>query len=126
MATGIETAGLILAAFPILIQGLDIYISSADIVKEMWQYRIALKQFRRAIDMEGCKFDNTWYTLLELAGEDADAAGKPPWSASLEAKLLAHLRSSSVTSFVDACVELNLILEELIRKFKGYEKDKVS
>ena len=76
--------------------------------------------------MERCKFDNTWCTLLELAGEDPGAAGKPPWSISLEAKLLEHLRSSSVTSFVDACVELNDILEELIARFRGYEKDKVS
>ncbi|KAF8419072.1 hypothetical protein EV426DRAFT_577172 [Tirmania nivea] len=37
---------------------------------------------------------------------------------SLVEKLLAHLRSSSVTSFADACEELNVILEE-IEKFKG-------
>lgn len=116
MVTGIETAGLVLAAFPILIEVLSMYVSSADTVKEIWKYRHTLKKLRRAISMEKCKFEETWYKLLELAGEDPNAVGNPPWSNELQEKLLAHLRESSQQDFYDACEELNTILGELNQK----------
>ena len=76
--------------------------------------------------MERCKFVNTWETLLGLVGEDSGTTGTPPWSPSLEARLLAHLRSSAVTAFVDACEHLKRILQGLNERLEGYEKDRVS
>lgn len=125
MVTGVETAGLVLAAFPILMQCLNVYVSSAQKVREMRRYRRVLRQFRRAIDMENCKFENTWYALVELAGENPSTIGELPWGAGVKARLLAQLRPASVRNFAEACEELNEILEQLNSQFTAYRQDRV-
>jgi len=121
MVTGIETAGLVLAAFPILME----VLSSAHTVKEIWRYRVTLRMLRRAIRVEKCKFEEIWYYLLQLAGEDPNAVGDPPWSDEFQKKLLAHLRESSRVSFVDACEDLNTILGELNEKLGQNENNDI-
>lgn len=125
MITGIEAAGIALGLFPIVLEALKFYTTSADTVKEMKRHKRTLDQFRRDINMEKCKFENTWYALVVRAGLDLNMVGKQPWEAHLEATLISSLPAGAASSFVDGCQDLNAILEELAQKFVKYEKDMV-
>ena len=123
MVTGIEAAGLVLGAFPLLLQGLNYYISSAGKVKELWNHRDTLKQFTRDIRTEMTIFKNSWSRLQQMVGgdPDADIGDMLCWSD----KLKSHLDRESITSIGDTCEGLNEILDALVQKFEKYERTKV-
>lgn len=68
MVTGVETAGLVLAAFPLIIQGLNQYVQGIETIR-YW------RRFRRELAMYAQTTENEylWYldTLEELLGEIA-------------------------------------------------------
>jgi len=69
MVTGIETAGLVLGAFPLAIEGIKAYSDGMKTVKDMKNYEQILRQFARELKVERCKYDNTFLGLLtELVG----------------------------------------------------------
>jgi len=123
MVTGIETAGLVLAAFPIVVEGLKYYISCARKVKEISRHRDVLRQFMRDIKTEMTIFEDTWY---QLTGCDPFQvkAGKLPdsWVPTLPA----HLRSNSIDSIEIVCEGMKDVLEGLQQKFQKYEQKEVS
>jgi len=122
MVTGIETAGLVLGAFPIVIEGLKYYISCARKVKEISRHKSVLRQFLRDIKTEMTIFEDTWY---QLTGCDPFRvkAGKLPdsWAP----KLPAHLRPNSIDSIEIVCEGMRGVLEELQQKFQKYEQKEV-
>lgn len=64
MATGIEIAGLALAVFPIVIEGLEFYLKAFSITKRYWRYASVLKSLLRELGMEKIKFENSCEELL--------------------------------------------------------------
>jgi len=126
MVTGIECAGLLLGLFPLVLEGLKFYLQAADRVKQMRRHEATLTRFLREVDMEKCKFDNIWYSLVSISGINPMIVAEPmPWHPSVEEKLLACLPSHSVPSFVGACQDMNEILEKLAHRFQKYNEDRV-
>jgi len=64
MATGIEIAGLVLGAFPLAIEGIKAYSSGMKTFKDMKNYQQILRQFSRELEVEQCKYDNTFLNLV--------------------------------------------------------------
>ena len=123
MVTGIEAAGLALGLFPLVIEGIKFYISSAEKFKEMKHHKRTLDKFRRELVMEKSKFDNIWYTLVSRAGVRMEPNMEfPPETVE---EVLSCLPQYAVGSFINGCQELNTILEKLAEKFQKYEQNKV-
>lgn len=121
MVTGIEVVGLALGLFPLVIQGIETYISSAAKVEEMVHHRQTLGEFRRELEMEKTKFDNLWYMLGDRAGVPVEP-NEELTSATIE-DVLSCLHPSSIKCFIDASQELDSILRELTKKFKKYQEN---
>lgn len=127
MVTGVEAAGLALAVFPLVIEGMKTYASGARSIKDMMEYEGILKQYSREIKMEKVQFENTCYQLLEdmLSTEEStfhELMSDPKhakWrEEELHSALSNRLRTTeSVALFEDAVEELSSILNELAATF---------
>ena len=124
MATGFEVIGVALGLFPLVIEGVKFYISSAGKFKEMKHHKRTLDKFRRELVMEKSIFDNIWGTLVGRAGVPIEPDTKI--SPEIIGRVLSCLPPYTVESFVNGCQELNTILEELQEKFQKYEQDRVT
>jgi len=72
MAIGVEAAGFVLAAFPIVIEGLKFYLKGLETIKGLWRYHLLIQPLILGIEMEEVKFRNSLEALLEdliMAGE---------------------------------------------------------
>ena len=123
MVTGIEVAGVAFGLFPIVIEGIECYISSAEKVKEMLHHRRTLDEFRRELEMEKSIFDNIRCTLEDRAGVLIEPNMEFPQK--IMEEVLSCLPQSAVASFVNGCQELNTILRELTERFQKFEQDMV-
>ena len=124
MITGIETAGLVLAAFPLAIKSIKYYADGARTMQEMRHHRHVLDEFSRELDMENVKFVNTCFDLLEdaVTSDELSSLMNDPggdfWKAKdLQVKLHGRLRSHSIPHFVRAMETLKEIVDELNEKF---------
>ena len=123
MVTGIEAAGLALGLFPLVVEGVKFYISSAKKFKELKNHKRTLDKFRRELKMEKSKFDNIWYTLVSRAGVRIEPNMEfPPETVE---EVLSCLPQYAVGSFVNGCQELKKILRKLAKKFRKYKQNKV-
>lgn len=123
MVTGVETAGLVLAVFPVVVGCLKYYVDAASKVKEMRNHRVVLKQLEREVKAEMTIFKNSWNRLLQLAGEDSISGATR--TSNSKTKSLSLLDQDSVSSIVDICEDLMEILEALKHRFEKYERTKV-
>ena len=126
MVTGIETAGLVLGAFPLVIEGLRVYIKGVSTMRDMKRYEFILGQFKRDIEMESTHFEDTCYQLLQhmalpenstLDNLVADPRGNLWKAEELQHALLRRLRPGSVMQFRRAAEELKCIMYTLGEKF---------
>jgi len=125
MVTGVETAGLVLAAFPIAIECVKYYVEAASKMKEMCNHRAVLRQLAREVKAEMTIFKNSWNRLLQLPEENLKSAVTADGTSNVKAESLSHLDLDSVSSIVDICEDLLDILEELKHKFEKYERTTV-
>ena len=123
MVTGIEAAGVALGLFPLVIEGIKFYISSAEKFKEMKHYKRTLDKFRRELVMEKSKFDNILCALVSRAGVLIEP--NMEFSPEIMEEVISCLPLYAVKSFVNGCQDLNSILRELTEKFREYEQDRV-
>ncbi|KAF8539020.1 hypothetical protein BDD12DRAFT_925468 [Trichophaea hybrida] len=127
MVTGIETAGLVLAAFPILIQCLDFYNGGVQKATELKNYRRVLKRLVRELKMEKCKFGNTCENLLDgmssISAEEVKTLieGEGWENTKFQDKLKKQLGSQSACAFTEAAKEMNSSLQELGEKIGLHE-----
>jgi len=124
MATGIEIAGLVLAALPFAIEGIKFYANGARTMKEMRHHQHVLDEFSRELDMEKVKFVNTCLNLLEdtvtsdvMSKLMNDPTGDLWKGNDLQEKLCDRLRSHSVPHFVQAMETMKKVIDELNEKF---------
>ena len=123
MVTGIETAGLVLGAFPLVIEGMKVYANGARTMKNMMEYERVLKQYRREISMEQGHFEDMCYNLLEDMTEPEDSIlhemmtdpRHEKWREELHNALSLRLRRPD--SFIDAIKEFQTILDDLAITF---------
>lgn len=123
MVTGIEAAGLALGLFPVVIEAIKLYMSSAEKFREMKHHKHTLAKFRRELVMEKTKLDNIWYTLVSKAGVLIEP--NMEFSPEIMKEVLSWLPPYAVESVVNSFQELNTILGELTEKFRKYEQDQV-
>ncbi|KAI5844286.1 hypothetical protein BZA05DRAFT_173374 [Tricharina praecox] len=128
MATGIEIAGLVLAALPLAVETIKFYVKGAETMKEMRHHLPVLKEFERELDMEHAKFVDTCYHLLgnTVAPKDLSSLMGDPggdlWEAeSLQAKIRSRLPSHSIEPFLKAIEAMKTVVDELNEKF-GVDK----
>jgi len=119
MVTGIETAGLVLGAFPLVIEGLKVYASGGRTIQG---YRL-LHQFCRDLEIEQVKFENTCYLLLKDAKVTDNTSnninlGSPQWKdENFQEALSKHLQQPAlVAQFVRTAGELRDIVDLLGRE----------
>lgn len=125
MVTGIETASLALAIFPLVIEGLKSYSNGARTIKDMWRSQVTLKSLIRELRMEKCKFENTLTSLLEGVASDQpnllflmnDPECKFWCTKDFQETLKSRLRPDMVEVYIEAMEELYSALESLTNKF---------
>ena len=119
MVTGVETAGILLAVFPLCIELIKLYASGAETLGEILRHHHrVLRQFQRELDMEFCKFYNCLLDLFEdtLTEQDCVRFFQDPKEA--EERLKARLdRPRVVDVFIDAVGALQEELNELQGQF---------
>jgi hypothetical protein len=117
--SGVEIAGLILGAFPIVIHTLEQYANGVQYVKRFWKYRREFESLIRRLELEVEIFRNTCEELLTgLVPADQitdilnDPAG-PAWSDPGVEQLLKKRLQRSHTGYL--CTVQNMIaaVEEL-------------
>jgi hypothetical protein len=132
MVTGVEVAGLVMAAFPIVVSALQFYLDGLESIKHWWRYAKLLKHFIRILDMERTKFENVCEELLydafggiELSRLLEDPGG-PRWR---QPSLLEKLRDGLGRSFqpyLEASMDTREILQTFETKLELDEFGKVS
>lgn len=126
MATGIETAGLALAIFPLVVRGLAFYLDAAQKVKDIYKYEGVLKRLVRELEMEKSKFENTCAVLLEgmVSAEQLATlvSGKGWEDSNLQNGLDQCLGQNAAKSLTEAVAALNSLLESL-RKGIGLDEN---
>lgn len=132
MVNGAETAGLVMAAIPLIIKGLDHYADGARTIRKWWRYRRELESLARTLIAERIILSGTCEKLLnELVIDDdffielIENPGCPLWKdEQLDRKLRQHLGSkySLYQAFIE---DMGAAVEELIRKLEIDDQGKV-
>lgn len=127
-----EAAGLVLAALPLIIEGLQGYWRGIESIKKWWQYAKALKRLIRKFQVEQRKLVNTCTELLEGLVDDTkltsllEEPGGANWQdISLQLSLRRRL-GGSYPMFFDAVTEMTEIVEEFEEKLELDEHHRVS
>lgn len=118
--SGIEIAGLVLGAFPLLIQALKTYREGAETLKDWWKIERAYKKTNQDLNYHQILFEeNVERFLLPLVADDdelralmADPAGKGWEDAELELRLRQRL-PKSYDLFLDIIGDISGLVESL-------------
>ena len=80
-----ETAGLVLAIFPLAIEGVRFYLRGLESIKRWWRHARVLRELLRALEMEKVKFEESCEELLYEIVDTQDlnrlleSPGGPEW-----------------------------------------------
>ena len=132
MLTGVETAGLVLAAFPLVLDGLSHWLEGLDKVKRCRRIRRQLKNYEIRLRSQKVIYQNTLEWLLadivqadeDIAAMLAEPKGKV-WEKAEYDPLLRKRLAGAYDTFFDM---LNIMLTTLreVEKKLGIEAGKVS
>lgn len=117
MVTGVEAAGLALAVFPILIQGLKAYLDGVQSLRSVKNWKRVLNELIRELDVECLCFENVCGKLLEgmiSPGDAKDPMNGDTWDdPELQSKLQERLGPQPTERFTELVKELLQLLENL-------------
>ena len=65
MVTGIETAGLVLAAFPLIIKGMKSWMEGVETLNRLRKARSIFRRYAVRLQCEHAVYRNTLYALLD-------------------------------------------------------------
>ncbi|KAI9763062.1 MAG: hypothetical protein M1840_000953 [Geoglossum simile] len=122
MVSGVEAAGLVLATFPLVIEGLKVYLRGAETITSWWGDTLLIDRLILRVDMEWLKFRSSLEVLLldlftaeelESALETPDFFGQKDIQSSLSKQLGTSFRvfSATVAEMIERLEELKAILE---------------
>ncbi|OMP81792.1 hypothetical protein BK809_0006100 [Diplodia seriata] len=105
--SGIEVAGLVLGALPLIIHAITVYADGVSTVERYFKYEIPLRNLHRALEAEYVIYQNTCEELLNgiVEGNEQRAAlldkpGGPDWAKpALEERLKQRL-SRAYTAYI--------------------------
>lgn len=123
-----EPASFVLAGFPLIIEGVRVYIEGYKFINYWWQYAKFLEEFYRDIRMEKTKFINTCDRLLsDLVDEEClilllnDTKGTHWQEKDFQASLRSRL-GRSFDPFTEAVNKMMMIIEDF-KKSLGIKSD---
>ena len=128
MITGVETAGLVLAVFPLLTSALEHYREGFEPLKDWWMFQTEFSAFIHLIGEQALLFDENLEELLSpIISSDAEMAGllqNPMGSGwrdpQLEIKLRARL-PKSFDIYQRMILEMKACLDKLQKKLAMQE-----
>jgi hypothetical protein len=122
--SGVEVAGLVLGAIPLLVSGLESYIKGVATIKRYFKYKNELKSLLRTLTTEYDIFRNSCEMLLEglvhahkmtlLLKDPGGNLWKDPF---IERKLKNRLQSSYV-GYLQTVDDMELAVEEFKARLK--------
>lgn len=131
MVTGVETAGLVLAAFPLIVSAIQQYREGLELLKDWWRYRTKFLEFSGNISTQRLIFEENVEILLSpIVTSDVEMAallkdpGGPEWAKPDLTKRLERRLPKSYDSYMRTIQDLNRILEEL-KTHLGFVEGKV-
>lgn len=65
MVTGVETAGLVLGAFPLVVSGIQAYRNGLKPLRIWWRYRTKILEFSETVGVQHIIFENNVELLLD-------------------------------------------------------------
>lgn len=118
--SGIEIAGLLLGAFPLLISALEHYRQSAEVLEDWWQIKKEYKKCKNEIKLQELAFGNNLERLLlpllvdddEIAALIAEPGGMKWKDVALEDKLKSLL-PKSYELFLDTIYDIRSTVDDL-------------
>lgn len=131
MVTGVETAGLVLAVLPLLIQALSVYKSGFEktgLVLGLRQKKYKIKVNRLIIKLQGLStsLQISIFKLIARAAPDETLVGLPGnykdkiWTGQVAEKIKAYLGLSNVFEvFQDTLSMCEVYLEEIAQNIEG-------
>ena len=118
--TGVEAAGLVLGAFPLILKAIDGYHGYVEPVKDLMFYKLRFDEFHRAVTIQSAKFNHSLGEILDpivtLKTKDEllnDHKG-PAWGCS---KLTEELKRTLAKNY-DAFTGTVQSMDETLQKLK--------
>lgn len=132
MASGFELAGVVLAAFPIVVKGLGAYVDGVQAIKYWRRYGWELRSYARRLRSQRVRYINTLELLFDgvLESEDElatlvnDPAGAS-WHEPRYDKMLRSRLDHSYEHFLDTLDSMMIMLRDLAAKLDISEDGKV-
>jgi hypothetical protein len=130
--SGIEVAGIVLGAIPLVISGLEHYAEGARTIRSMWNYPQDFKNLSIRLRTEDAIFRNTMERLLyDCEGNRGleDMLTQPGGSAWAETQVereLHRILQGSYTVFLEGIVRMNETLAAFIKRLRLCPDGKVS
>jgi hypothetical protein len=122
--SGVEVAGLVLGALPLLLAGLQFYAEGISVTKRYWKYREEVKSLLGELQTESTVYENSIRTLLLGIVDAKDVAeflanpGGDLWkTASFERKLKKRL-GTSYDSYLTIIRRIQTTAESFRQKLK--------
>lgn len=129
--SGIELAGLILAIFPVVVEGVELYVKGVNALERWWRFSRVLKRLLRRIRLERLKFQQNCEALLCGITEPGQLdrllkdPGGPEWTLpDLQGRLEKQL-GDSYHAYMEAAIEIKEMLERLRSKLELDQSGKV-
>jgi hypothetical protein len=129
--SGIEVAGIILGAIPLVISGLEHYSQSANAIKSMWRYPKEFQTLSRRLRIEYEMFRNTMELILSscVRGRSleqmlTDSGGKSWEDADVERELHRILQGSH-TVFVETVLSMSEAISTFRKRLRLSSDGKV-
>jgi len=107
MVTGIETVGLVLAIFPLLVSGLEHYAEGVETIKTWRRYRRELAGYARQLETQRVWYLDTLAELLDFVQSEGDLKammndpGGPLWQQPKYDELLKARLDHSYKPYID-------------------------
>ncbi|KAI5777397.1 hypothetical protein EDC01DRAFT_732469 [Geopyxis carbonaria] len=121
--SGFEIAGVVLGAFPILLEGLKFYVAEAGLVRTLWRPERALRRLCTDARLESANLQNTIEDLFANSVDESELkklrSGEGWDDPDIQAKLLDRLaKPYLVNAFIETLHLMNEDLEFLLRKLQ--------
>lgn len=122
MVTGVETAGLVLASFPLVVSVIDAYRNGLKPLRRWWQYRTQVLNLYNAVKSQQIMFQNNIERLLDPIVTSSLQMQRllnstnmvdPEWQNPGLAENLKRKLSSSYRPYMNTVLRISKTLEEL-------------
>lgn len=122
MLTGVESAGLVLAAFPLVISGVQAYREGLKPLRSWWQYRTQVLELSEAVDSQHLMFLQNVELLLDPIVTssvhmnyllNSTATGDPAWENPKLAERLLQRLSISYNLYMSTVGRMRETLKDL-------------